>query len=123
MQLGSISRASFRFGILAFAFALAPVAASPTGSAPFTPVLGDFDLGKVRPKEATCRDRGQSDEIIVCAPKGMDIWLGDVRGFAARPVKAEFTGPLNAETSVHVIQGTSPVASTPAAAVTLKWRF
>jgi hypothetical protein len=53
----------------------------------------------------------------------MDIWLGDVSGFAAKPLNAEFKGPLNAETTIHVIQQKSPIATTPAAAVTFKWRF
>ncbi len=97
--------------------------ASQTGPMTVVPDVVNFDLAKVRPKVPTCLDRGQSDEIIVCAPKGMDIWLGDVRGFAAKPLDAEFKGPLNAETAIHVIQHQSPVATTPAAAVTFKWRF
>ncbi len=83
----------------------------------------DFDLAKVRPREPTCADRTPSDDIIVCAPKGMDFWLGDVRGFEAKPVRAEFAGPLHAETTIHAIQQTSMVATTLAAAVTFKWRF
>jgi hypothetical protein len=59
--------------------------ASQTGPMTVVPKVVDFDHAKVRPKEPTCLDRGQSDEIVVCAPKGMDIWLGDVRGFAAKP--------------------------------------
>lgn len=97
--------------------------ASQTGPITVVPNVVNFDLAKVRPKEPTCLDRGQSDEIIVCASKGMDIWLGDMRGFAAKPLNAEFKGPLNAETAIHVIQHQSPVAMTPAAAVTFKWRF
>ena len=94
-----------------------------TGPMTVIPDVVNFDLAKVRPKKPTCLDRGQSDEIIVCAPKGMDIWLGDLSGFATKPLNAEFKGPLNAETAIHVIQHESPVATTPAAAVTFKWRF
>ena len=97
--------------------------ASQPGPMTVVPNVVDFDLAKVHPRVPTCLDRGQSDEIIVCAPKGMDIWLGDVSGFAAKPLNAEFKGPLNAETTVHVIQQKSSVATTPAAAVTFKWRF
>ena len=97
--------------------------ASQTGPATVVPNVVGFDLAEVRPREPTCLDRGQSDEIIVCAPKGMDIWLGDVSGFAAKPLNAEFKGPLNAETTIHVTQQKSPIATTPAAAVTFKWRF
>lgn len=96
---------------------------SQTGPTTVVPNVVGFDLAKVRPREPTCLDRGQSDEIIVCAPKGMDIWLGDVSGFAAKPLNAEFKGPLNAETTIHVIQQKSSIATTPAAAVTFKWRF
>lgn len=104
-------------GILVAALAL------QTGPMTVIPDVVNFDLAKVRPKKPTCLDRGQSDEIIVCAPKGMDIWLGDVSGFATKPLNAEFKGPLNAETAIHVIQHESPVATTPAAAVTFKWHF
>ncbi|MEG3172199.1 hypothetical protein U1708_08230 [Sphingomonas sp. ZB1N12] len=97
-------------------------AASPSSTI-VTPTLVNFDLAKVRPREPTCIDRGQSDEIIVCAPKGMDIWISDTGRFAARPIRAEFTGPLNAESTVHVIQHGSPIGVAPAAAVTLKWHF
>jgi len=102
---------------------IAAALASQTGSMTVVPKVIDFDLAKVRPREPTCLDRGQSDEIIVCAPKGMDIWLGDVSGFASKPLNAEFKGPLNAETAIHVIQQKSLIATTPAAAVTFKWRF
>ncbi len=87
------------------------------------PAVTNFDLATVRPKEPTCVDRGQSDDIIVCAPKGMDIWLKDAGRFAPKPLRAEFTGPLQAETTIHAIQQTSPIATTPAAAVTFKWHF
>jgi hypothetical protein len=97
--------------------------AAAHGSTIVTPTLVNFDLAKVRTREPTCIDRGQSDEIIVCAPKGMDIWISDLGRFAARPIRAEFTGPLNAESTVHVIQHGSPIGVAPAAAVTLKWRF
>ncbi|MEG8017176.1 hypothetical protein [Sphingomonas sp. LR55] len=97
--------------------------AASAGSHTVVPLALEFDLAKVRPKEVTCADRTGSDDVVVCAPKGMDIWLGDVRGFVAKPVRAEFTGPLKAETTLHAIQQTSPVATTPAAAVTFKWRF
>jgi hypothetical protein len=43
--------------------------------------------------------------------------------FAPKPLRAEFTGPLQAETTIHAIQQTSPIATTPAAAVTFKWHF
>ncbi len=87
------------------------------------PAVTNFDLATVRPPEPTCVDRGQSDDIIVCAPKGMDIWLKDAGRFAPKPLRAEFTGPLQAETTIHAIQQTSPIATTPAAAVTFKWHF
>ena len=98
------------------------LAASP-GPTIITPTLVNFDLSKVRPREPSCIDRGQSDEIIVCAPKGMDIWIADLGRFAARPIRGKFTGPLNAESTVHVIQHGSPIGVAPAAAVTLKWHF
>ncbi len=97
--------------------------AASSGSTIVTPTLFNFDLAKVRPPEPTCIDRGQSDEIIVCAPKGMDIWISDLSRFAARPIRAEFTGPLNAEWTVHVIQHGSPIGVAPAAAVKLKWQL
>jgi hypothetical protein len=97
--------------------------ASPAGPATVVPIQVDFDLAKVRSREATCGDPGQSDDIVVCAPKGMDLWLGDTSRFAVKPLRAAFTGPLNAETTIHVIQHSSPVATTPAAAVTFRWRF
>jgi hypothetical protein len=53
----------------------------------------------------------------------MDIWLKDAGRFAPKPLRAEFTGPLQAETTIHAIQQTSPIATTPAAAVTFKWHF
>ena len=87
--------------------------ASQTGPLTVVPGVVNFDLAKVRPKVPTCLDRGQSDEIIVCAPKGMDIWLGDVRGFAAKPLDAEFKGPLNAETAIHVINTRVPSLRRP----------
>ena len=59
----------------------------------------------------------------MCAPKGMDIWIADLGRFAARPIRGKFTGPLNAESTVHVIQHGSPIGVAPAAAVTLKWHF
>ena len=107
---------------MAFALIVA-VMAQQTGPMTVVPAVVDFDLAKVHPKAATCLDRGQSDQIIVCAPKGMDIWLGAASGFAAKPVRAAFTGPLHADTTFHVIQHESPAATTPAAAVTFKWHF
>lgn len=82
-----------------------------------------FDLAKVPVREATCADRAGSDDIIVCAPKNMEIWLADSSGFEAKPLRPTFGGPLNAEGMVHVIQHETPVATVPAAAVTLKWHF
>jgi hypothetical protein len=76
--------------------------AASAGSQTVVPLELEFDLAKVRPKEVTCADR---------------------TGSVAKPVRAEFTGPLKAETTIHAIQQTSPVATTPAAAVTFKWRF
>lgn len=102
---------------------IAAIVAASTSSTITTPTLADFDLAKVRPREPTCADRGQTDEIIVCAPKGMDFWISDSGRFAARPIRAEFSGPLNAESTVHVIQHGSPIGVAPAAAVTFKWRF
>ena len=97
--------------------------AASTKSMVVTPSPLDFDLAKLRPRVATCTDRSQSDEIIVCAPKGMDLWIADAGRFAEKPIRAAFTGPLNAESSVHVIQHGSPIGVAPAAAVTFKWHF
>lgn len=82
-----------------------------------------FDLGKVPVHEATCADRNPSDDVVVCAPKNMNFWIPDVGRFAAKPVRAEFTGPLNAETAIHVIKQETPRGTSPAAAVTMKWHF
>lgn len=97
--------------------------AASTKSTVLTPPLQNFDLAKLRPRVATCTDRSQSDEIIVCAPKGMDLWIADAGRFAEKPIRAAFTGPLNAESSVHVVQHGSPIGVAPAAAVTFKWHF
>lgn len=98
-------------------------AGASSGPATILPAIKGFDLAKVPVREATCLDAGRPDEIIVCAPKNMDIWLANVGGFDTKPFTTGFTGPLNAETIVHVIQHETPVASVPAAAVTMKWRF
>ena len=99
--------------------------AASSGQTTITPKMTEFDLEKVHHKEATCADRGSSDEIIVCAPKNMNIWISaaDQAKFAPKPLRGEFTGPLNAETKLHVIQSQNPAIVTPAAVVTLKWRF
>jgi hypothetical protein len=60
---------------------------------------------------------------FVCAPKGMNFWIADAGRFAAKPIRAAFTGPLNAESSIHVVQHGSPIGVAPAAAVTFKWHF
>lgn len=90
-----------------------------------TPQMAEFDLEKVHHKEKTCPDRSPADEIIVCAPKNMNIWISDAdkAKFATKPLSGEFAGPLNAETKLHVIKSQNPAVVTPAAAVTLKWRF
>jgi hypothetical protein len=106
--------------IAAWVVAFASVSSGPTTIMP--PVEG-FDLAKVPVREASCTEAGRPDEIIVCAPKNMDIWLADIGAFDTKPFTSGFTGPLNAETIVHVIQHETPVATVPAAAVTLKWRF
>lgn len=99
--------------------------AASSGQTTITPKMTEFDLEKVHHKDATCADRSPSDEIIVCAPKNMNIWISpaDKARYAAKPIRGEFTGPLNAETKIHVIQSPSPIAISPAAAVTLKWMF
>lgn len=99
--------------------------AASSGQTVITPNITEFDLEKVRHKDATCVDRSPSDDIIVCAPKNMNIWISpaDEARYAPKPLRGEFTGPLNSETKVHVIQGPSPIVVTPAAAVTFKWRF
>lgn len=99
--------------------------AALSGQTVITPKMTDFDLEKVHHKDATCVERSPSEEIIVCAPKNMNIWISpaDKARYAPKPLRGEFTGPLNAETKVHVIQGSSPIAVAPAAAVTFKWRF
>lgn len=96
-----------------------------SGQTTITPELTEFDLEKVHHKEASCADRSPSDEIIVCAPKNMSIWISDAdkAKFAPKPLRGQFTGPLNAETKLHVIQSQNPAVITPAATVTLKWRF
>lgn len=107
---------------MSFALVLAALA-PPSGPVTISPMLSTFDLAKVRPKEGTCVERTATDDILVCAPKGMDFLLGDVSGFASKPLRFEFGGPLGAETTIHVIQHTSPLATSPAAALTLKWHF
>jgi hypothetical protein len=99
--------------------------AASSGQTAITPKMAEFDLEKVHHKDATCADRSPSDEVIVCAPKNMNIWISpaDKARYAPKPLRGEFTGPLNAETKLHVIQGTSPIAVAPAAAVTFKWKF
>ncbi len=88
-----------------------------------TPRLMDFDIAKLPTTTTGCAERGKSDEIVVCAPKGMDIWIADAGRFAPKPLKAEFIGPMKAETAVHVVQHGSPTGAAPAAVVTFKWRF
>ena len=107
------------------AAAMAVFFAASDGQTAVTPPMAEFDLEKVHRKEATCADRSPSDEIIVCAPKNMNIWISDAdkAKFAPKPLRGEFTGPLNAETKIHIIQSQNPAVVTPAAAVTFKWRF
>lgn len=83
----------------------------------------DFDLAKLHHRKTSCRDEQPSDDIIVCARRGMHISVSDPRRFAARPLRAQFNGPLQAETVVHVIQQRTPVFTSPVAAVSLKWHF
>lgn len=96
---------------------------SPSGQTVITPRMTDFDLAKMPARAAGCADRRESDEIIVCAPKGMDIWIADAGRFAAKPLRAALIGPMKADTMVHVVQHGSPMGTAPAAAVTLRWRF
>ncbi|RXD04762.1 hypothetical protein EQZ23_06255 [Sphingomonas sp. UV9] len=98
---------------------------SSDGQTTVTPRMAEFDLETVHTKEATCADRSTSDEIIVCAPKNMNIWISDEdkANYAPRPLRGEFAGPLNAETKLHVTQSRNPMVATPAAVATLKWRF
>lgn len=97
--------------------------AAPTAPTVVTPVMAEFDLARVKARGASCADAGQSDEVVVCARKAMQIWVRDPGAFADKPLRPEFKGPLNAEATFHVIQVSSPAASSPAAAVTLKWHF
>lgn len=96
-----------------------------SGQTTITPKMAEFDLEKVHHKDATCADRSQSDDIIVCAPKNMNIWVSDAdkASFAPKPLRREFVGPLNAETTLHIIQSPNPMAVTPAAVVRFKWHF
>ena len=112
-------------GIGVIAAALASVLAASAEQTIVTPKMTEFDLENVHRKKATCADRGSSDDIIVCAPKNMNIWISDAdkAKFTPKPLRGEFTGPLNAETKLHVIQSQNPAVVTPAAVVTLKWRF
>ena len=112
-------------GIGVIAAVLAAVLAASGEQTIVTPKMTEFDLENVHRKKATCADRGSSDDIIVCAPKNMNIWIpaADKAKFTPKPLRGEFTGPLDAETTVHVIPSQNPMAVAPAAAVTLKWRF
>lgn len=101
-------------------FALLLSQSSPTLVAP--PMM-DFDIAKLPTTKTGCAERGESDEIVVCAPKGMDIWIADAGRFAPKPLKAEFIGPMKAETVVHVVRHGSSTGTAPAALVTFKWRF
>ena len=85
-------------------------------------VIG-FDLAKVPLRTDSCFDSSPSADIVVCAPKGAAIWINNTGDFKAKPVRLTFNGPLNAETTFHVIQHQSPTTVTPAAAVTFKWHF
>ncbi len=104
-------------------FLLFTLSAVSHGSVVVTPAVISFDLARVRVSEPTCADRGQTDEIVVCAPKGMDIWIADASGFAVKPLEPEFAGPLNSRTTVHVVQQTGSLGQSPAAVVTIKWKF
>lgn len=88
-----------------------------------TPRLVNFDIAKLPTTTTGCAERGESDEIVVCAPKGMDIWIADAGRFVPKPLKAEFIGPMKAATAVHVVRHGSPTGGAPAAVVTFKWRF
>jgi len=99
------------------------MSAGSGGSLIVTPRMAEFDLANVKVKEPTCRDRGQTDDIIVCAPKGMDIWISNAGDFAGKPFRPESAGPLNSTATVHVIQHDSPMGRSPAAVATLKWKF
>jgi hypothetical protein len=99
--------------------------AASSGQTTITPKMAEFDLERVHNKDATCADRSPSDEVIVCAPKNMNIWISDAdkAKFAPKPLRTEFVGPLNAETTLHVIQSPNPMAVTPAVVVMFKWHF
>lgn len=99
------------------------MSAGSNGSLVITPRMAEFDLAEVKVKEPTCIDRGQTDDIIVCGPKGMDIWIGNAGDFAGKPFRPELAGPFNSRATVHVIQQDSLMGRSPAAAVTLKWKF
>jgi len=90
-----------------------------------TPPMAEFDLQKVHPKEATCADRSPTDEIVVCAPKNMNIWISeaDKARFGPKPHRGEFTGPLNTETRLHIAPSQNPMVVTPAAVATFKLHF
>lgn len=104
---------------------VAAILAASSGQTIVTPQMAEFDLEKVHHKEATCADRSASDDIIVCAPKNMNIWISeaDKARFSPKPLRGEFAGPLNAETKLHVVPSQNPMVATPAAVVTLKWHF
>ena len=104
---------------------VAALFAASSGQTTITPKMTDFNLEKVHHKNATCSDRSQSDEVIVCAPKNMNIWVSDAdkASFTPKPFRREFVGPLNAETTLDIIQSPNPMAVTPAAVVRFKWHF
>lgn len=51
--------------------------AASSGQTTITPKMTEFDLEKVHHKVSTCADRSPLDEIIVCAPKNMNIWISE----------------------------------------------
>ena len=110
---------------MVMAAAVAAFFAGSSAQTAVTPKMAEFDLEKVHHKEATCVDRSSTDEIIVCAPKNMNIWISeaDKARFAPKPLRGEFAGPLNAETKLHVVPSQNPMVVTPTAVVTLKWHF
>jgi hypothetical protein len=121
---GRASTECFMFTDVIAAVVAASFAASSSQTT-ITPKMTEFDLQKAHHRDATCADRSPSDEIIVCAPKNMNIWISDAdkASFVPKPLRREFVGPLNSETTLHIIQSPNPMAVTPAAVVTFKWHF
>lgn len=91
--------------------------------ATLVPPIRHFDLAEIPKHKRTCADRDAGDDIVVCAPKAMAIFVDHPEQFVEKPVRPEFVGPLNSTTTLHVIQHGSPAGTAPAAAITFSWHF